>query len=82
MRHADGYGPGPAAGPDDLARSAGPASAGGMCPWCRNMAMMQPHPGQPGGMQDMPAMRNMPDMQQDAPASPLALSRAPETPMN
>ena len=34
-------------------------SAGGMCPCCRNMAMMQPRPAQPGGMQDMPGMRNM-----------------------
>jgi hypothetical protein len=30
-------------------------SAGGMCPCCRNMAMMQPQPQQPGGMPGMPA---------------------------
>ncbi|WP_377034148.1 hypothetical protein [Microvirga sp. GCM10011540] len=43
-------------------------SAGGICPCCRNMAMMQPKPQQPG------------DMQQDAPASPPAPSPAPEPP--
>ncbi|MEE1657873.1 hypothetical protein VB618_16860 [Microvirga sp. CF3062] len=53
-------------------------SAGGMCPCCRNMAMMQPQ--QPGGMQDMPGMRSMPDMQQGAPTSPPAPSPSPETP--
>jgi hypothetical protein len=55
-------------------------STGGMCPCCRNMAMMQPQPQQPDGMQGMPGMRNMPGMQQDAPASPPAPSPAPETP--
>ena len=55
-------------------------STGGMCPCCRNMAMMQPQPGQPGGMQEMPGMRNMPDMQQGAPTSPPAPSPLPETP--
>jgi hypothetical protein len=44
------------------------------------MAMMQPQPGQPSGMQDMPGMRNMPDMQQGAPTSPPASSPSPETP--
>jgi hypothetical protein len=52
-------------------------STGGMCPCCRNMAMMQPQPQQPDGM---PGMRNMPGMQQDTPASPPAPSPAPETP--
>jgi hypothetical protein len=55
-------------------------SAGGMCPCCRNMAMMQPQPQQPDGMQGMPGIGNMPGMQQDAPASPPAQSPAPETP--
>jgi hypothetical protein len=55
-------------------------STGSMCPCCRNMAMMQPQPGQPGGMQDIPGMRSMPDMQQGAPTSPPASSPAPETP--
>jgi hypothetical protein len=55
-------------------------STGGMCPCCRNMAMMQPQPGQPGGMQNMPGMPSMPDMQQGAPASPLAPTPSPETP--
>ena len=54
--------------------------AGGICPCCRNMAMMQPQPGQPGGMQDMPGMRSMPDMQQGAPTSPPAPTPSPETP--
>lgn len=54
-------------------------SMSGMCPCCRNMAMMQPQPGQPGGMQDMPGMRSMPDMQQGAPTSPAPIP-SPETP--
>jgi hypothetical protein len=55
-------------------------SAGGMCPCCRNMAMMQPQPGQPGGMQNMPGMQDMPGMQQGAPTSPPAPTPSPETP--
>jgi hypothetical protein len=55
-------------------------SMGSMCPCCRNMAMMQPQPGQHGGMQNMPGMQDMPGMQQGAPTSPPAPSPAPETP--
>lgn len=47
---------------------------GGMCPCCRNMAMMQPKPGQPGDMQ------NMPGMQQGAPTNPTAPSPPADTP--
>jgi hypothetical protein len=61
--------------PGQMTQPAQPGqSTGGMCPCCRNMAMMQPQPGQPGGMQDMPGMRNMPDMRQGAPTSPPAPS--------
>ena len=54
--------------------SQSPRAAGG-CPCCRNMAMMQPQPGQStpgmgGGMHHMPGMQ-MPD----APSTP-----SPETP--
>jgi hypothetical protein len=67
--------------PGQMTQPAQPGqSAGGMCPCCRNMAMMQPQPGQPGGMQDMPGMRSMPDMQQGAPTSPPAPTPSPETP--
>jgi hypothetical protein len=67
--------------PGQMTQPAQPGqSAGGMCPCCRNMAMMQPQPQQPGGMQDMPGMRNMPDMQQGAPTSPQAPSPSPEAP--
>jgi hypothetical protein len=67
--------------PGQMTQPARPGqSMGGMCPCCRNMALMQPQPGQPGSMQDMPGMGNMPGMQQDAPASPPAPSPAPETP--
>jgi hypothetical protein len=52
-------------------------SMGGMCPCCRDMAMMQPPPGQRGGMQDMPGMQTMP---QGAPTAPPTPSPAPEMP--
>jgi hypothetical protein len=55
-------------------------TVGGMCPCCRNMAMMQSQPQQPGGMQDMPGMRSMPDIQQGAPTSPPATAPSPEMP--
>ena len=42
------------------------ASTAGGCPCCRNMAMMQPRPGQPGGMGNMPGMQH--DMQGAPPA--------------
>ena len=51
----------------------GQPSAGG-CSCCRNMAMMQPQPGQSGGMPGMGGMDQMPGMQQ--PSAP----RAPATP--
>ncbi len=59
----------------------GQSTAAGSCPCCRNMAMMQPQPGQPGGMGNMPGMHNMPGMQNmpGMPASPPA-TPAPETP--
>ncbi|MGF9764181.1 hypothetical protein AAII07_54670 [Microvirga sp. 0TCS3.31] len=66
--------------PGQMTQPAQPGqSMGGMCPCCRNMAMMQPQPQQPGGMQDMPGMRSMPDMQQGAPTGP-APAPSPETP--
>ncbi|MGF9763810.1 hypothetical protein AAII07_52720 [Microvirga sp. 0TCS3.31] len=66
--------------PGQMTQPAQPGrSMGGMCPCCRNMAMMQPQLGQRGGMQDMPGMRNVPDMQQGAPTSP-APTPSPETP--
>ena len=56
----------PAQAPGPGAASAQPnqSAAGGGCPCCRNMAMMQPRAGQPGGMGSMPGLQNeMPGMQ-------------------
>lgn len=55
----------------------GQPAAGG-CSCCRNMAMTQPRPGQPGAMPGMGGMDQMPGMQQpSAPTAPPSGSPAP-----